>query len=79
METFVPSTQQEERGTVRGAEDSIATGCVDCLVSGGNLASCAWTHCANISCLGGDGCGGNATLAQQYTCTIQCDPNPPIE
>jgi hypothetical protein len=81
VESFAPSAQVAERGTVRGAEVSVdaASGCFDCSPSYGEPASCAWTQCANISCLAGPGCGGNNTLARQETCTIQCNPNPPIE
>lgn len=82
VESFAPSAEVNERGTVHGAEVSVdaASGCFDCAGSYGEPASCAWTHCQNISCQAGAGCGsGSETLPGQLTCRIQCNPNPPIE
>ncbi|HWK88839.1 MAG TPA: hypothetical protein VNP72_02560 [Longimicrobium sp.] len=62
------------RGTVKGHyytepwtanEPSV---CVD--------ASCAWTHCNNLSCLANCGSGGAQTYGQ-YTCDIRCNTSPP--
>jgi hypothetical protein len=75
VESFSPSGQEQALGTVRGAEASIESGCVDCLVSG---ASCAWTQCQNISCLAGEGCGTTDRTLRQDTCHLTCgDTNPP--
>ncbi|HEU0298068.1 MAG TPA: pinensin family lanthipeptide [Longimicrobium sp.] len=80
VESFVASTDRENRGTVHGAQDTAAGDtCGGAIPSYCQQQSCDWTHCANVSCLAGAGCGGNNTLAAQHTCRVQCDPNPPIE
>jgi hypothetical protein len=77
VESFVPAVQAESRGTVRGAEFSDA-GSECCVPSYDQPQSCDWTHCANISCLGGN-CGGGGATRIGETCDRTCLLNPVIE